>query len=115
MPISGEIMPNETERRTAKRFTMSLGLSVRSNGPEGIVERPGKTRDVGFRGLYFTTDAEYEVGSEIEFILTLPKEITQAGDVNIRCRGRVVRTEPGNSHQGIAARIERYEFLPESV
>ena len=55
---------------------------------------------MGFRGLYFTTDADYELGSEIEFILTLPKEITQAGDVNIRCRGRVVRTEPGNSHRG---------------
>src|SRR5579862_9248950 len=107
-------MPNETERRTAKRFTMSLGLSVRSNGPEGIVERPGKTRDVGFRGLYFMTDAEYEVGSEIEFILTLPKEITQSSDVNIRCRGRVLRVEPYNGNHGVAARIERYEFLPET-
>jgi hypothetical protein len=109
------MMPNETERRTSQRFTMSLALKVRSNGPDGLVEQPGQTRDVGFRGLYFTTNAVYEIGSEIEFILTLPKEVTQAGDVNIRCRGRVLRTEPGEGNRGVAARIERYEFLPENV
>lgn len=108
-------MPNEIERRTSRRFTMSLALKVRSEGPQGIVEQPGMTRDVGFRGLYFVTDAEYQVGSEIEFILTLPKEVTKAGDVNIRCRGRVVRIEPYNENRGIAARIERYEFLPETA
>jgi hypothetical protein len=108
-------MPNESERRTSQRFNMSLALKVRSNGPEGMVEQAGQTRDVGFRGLYFMTNAEYELGSEIEFILTLPKEITQSGDVNIRCRGRVVRTEPGSDNRGVAARIERYEFLPENA
>jgi hypothetical protein len=108
-------MPNESERRTSQRFTMSLALKVRSNGPLGMVEQPGQTRDVGFRGLYFTTNADYELGSEIEFILTLPKEVTQSGDVNIRCRGRVVRTEPGSDNRGVAARIERYEFLPENA
>jgi hypothetical protein len=108
-------MPNEIERRTSQRFTMSLALTVRSNDPYGVLEEPGQTRDVGFRGLYFTTHAEYQVGSEIEFILTLPKEVTQGGGVNIRCRGRVVRIEPGNGNRGVAARIERYEFLPENV
>ena len=108
-------MSNGIERRTSRRFTMSLGVTVRSSSPQGVVEQPGRTRDVGFRGLYFMTNAEYEIGSEIEFILTLPKEVTQAGDVNIRCVGHVVRTEPGNDSRGIAARIERYEFLPESV
>jgi hypothetical protein len=108
-------MANETERRTSRRFTMALAVKVRSNGPEGIVEQPGRTRDVGFRGLYFTTDADYQLDSEIEFVLTLPKEVTQANDVNIRCRGRVVRIEPYNNTRGIAARIERYEFLPENA
>jgi hypothetical protein len=106
-------MGNESERRASRRFTMSLPLTLRSEGPEGVVERLGQTRDVSFRGLYFTTDALYEAGSKIEFILTLPKEITQAGDVNIRCRGQVVRVEPRNGGRGIAAKIERYEFLPQ--
>jgi hypothetical protein len=107
-------MSSEIERRTSRRFGMSLALTVRSSGPDGSIEQKGRTRDVGFRGLYFVTDANYEVGTEIEFILTLPKEITQASDVNIRCRGRVLRVEPYDGNRGVAARIERYEFLPEN-
>ena len=101
-----------TERRAQRRFTMSLPLMVRSNGPTGLVERAAQTRDISFRGLYFIADAEYEPGIPIEFVLTLPKEITQAGDVSIRCYGQVVRVEPQDSKSGVAARIERYEFLP---
>ena len=91
---------------------MTLPLTVRANGPSGAIEQKGQTRDVSFRGLYFLTEAKLEPGSEIEFILTLPKEITLAGDVHIRCYGQVVRVEPQNGTRGIAARIERYEFLP---
>jgi hypothetical protein len=75
-------------------------------------ERKARTRDVSFRGLYFLSDEDYQVGSPIELILTLPKEITMAGDVHIRCFARVVRVEQRPESQGIAARIERYEFLP---
>jgi hypothetical protein len=35
-----------------------------------------------------------------------------AGDVQIRCTGEVVRVEEHNGRHGIAARIEKYEFLP---
>ncbi len=94
---------------------MTLPLTVRSSGPSGSSERQGQTRDVSFRGLYFLIDADYEAGSPIEFILTLPREITMAGDVHIRCFAEVIRTEPHNGRRGIAARIDRYEFLPASA
>lgn len=105
-------MANSVERRAARRFTMALPLTVRTTGPNGTVEQRAQTRDVSFRGLYFLIEMRFDVGSEVEFVLTLPKEITQAGDVHIRCFGRVVRVEELNGHRGIAARIERYEFLP---
>ena len=111
-PSSGGEMANVTERRSSRRFTMALPLTVRSNGPAGLIERQGQTRDVSFRGLYFLADAEFQTGTEIEFVLTLPREITMAGDVNIRCYGQVVRVEHHDNRRGIAARIERYEFLP---
>lgn len=111
-PSSGGAMATGIERRVSRRFTMVLPLTVRSTGPNGAVERCGQTRDVSFRGLYFLIDANYDVGNEIEFVLTLPKEITQAGDVHIRCYGQVVRVDVLNGHRGVAARIERYEFLP---
>jgi hypothetical protein len=57
-------------------------------------------------------EADFAPGSQIEFILTLPREITMAGDVHIRCFAEIVRVEPQNERRGVAARIDRYEFLP---
>lgn len=93
---------------------MSLPVRVRRKGAKGG-ETLAQTRDVSFRGLYFLAEISLEKGSEIEFVLTLPKEVTLSGEVNIRCIGQVVRVEKHNSHRGIAARIDRYEFLPQTV
>jgi hypothetical protein len=90
---------------------MNLPLRVRPSSAKKT-ELSGYTRDVSFRGLYFMVDASFEAGNEIEFVLTLPKEVTLSGDVNIRCFGQVVRVEPLDKRRGVAARIERYEFLP---
>lgn len=105
-------MESFVERRAARRFSMALPLKVKFTSDSGTVERPGETRDVSFRGLYFMIDEKVDAGSLIEFVLTLPQQITLAGDVYIRCFARVVRVETRNSHRGVAARIERYEFLP---
>jgi hypothetical protein len=104
-------MPQSAERRASRRFTMTLPLTVRATGPGGV-DQQGQTRDVSFRGLYFLIEAEYAPGTPIEFILTLPREVTLAGDVHIRCFAEIVRVEPHNGRKGVAARIDRYEFLP---
>ena len=93
---------------------MTLPLTVRSTEPSGN-EQQGQTRDVSFRGLYFLVEADFAPGSRIEFILTLPREITMAGDVHIRCFAEIVRVEPNSGRRGVAARIDRYEFLPSAA
>jgi PilZ domain len=108
-------MENDVERRAARRFSMNLPVKVRFSAGDGVTERQGETRDVSFRGLYFMIEASLETGSSIEFVLTLPQQITLAGDVNIRCYAHVLRVEPRNGRRGVAARIERYEFLPASA
>jgi PilZ domain len=105
-------MHSDTERRAARRFTMSLPLTVRLASPEGSVDEPGETRDISFRGLFFSINKSVETGAAIEFVLTLPQQITNAGDVHIRCYAKVLRIESDNEGSGVAARIERYEFLP---
>jgi hypothetical protein len=112
---SGEKMADPTERRSSRRFTMALPLTIRLHHSSGALEKHGKTRDVSFRGLYFWTDEEFEADIPIEFVLTLPKEITRASDVKIRCFGRVIRVEPQQKSSGVAACIDRYEFLPAST
>jgi hypothetical protein len=105
-------MSDGADRREARRFTMSLPMRVMP--PEGLKkELSVQTRDVSYRGLYFLADAKFAIGSEIEFVITLPEQITQSGDVNIRCQGQIVRVEPSEDGRiGIAAKIARYEFLP---
>lgn len=103
---------NDSERRASRRFNMNLPLTIRfSNGPDRV-EQEARTRDVSFRGLYFTIETGFQPGMPVEFVLTLPKEVTMAGDVHIQCFGTVVRVEQHNDRKGIAARIDRYEFLP---
>jgi len=100
-------MGDLSDRREARRFAMNLGQDA--SGPE----LKANTRDVSYRGLYFHSDARFDNGSEIDFILTLPQQIISAGDVNIRCHGRIVRVESeANGRTGIAAKIEKYEFIP---
>lgn len=105
-------MDETQERRSARRFTMSLPVRVRYSSGNSVHEQAGETRDVSFRGLYFTMEEAPETDSPIEFVLTLPQQITLAGDVNIRCYARVLRVEQMNGRLGVAARIEKYEFLP---
>jgi hypothetical protein len=105
-------MSDGADRREARRFTMTLPLRVLPREAQGS-ELETHTRDVSYRGLYFVADTNFEIGGEIEFVLTLPQNVTQAGGVDIRCRGTIVRVESDpNGRRGIAAKIERYEFLP---
>jgi PilZ domain len=108
----GARMGDLSDRREARRFVMTLPVRVLGHGASSP-ELRANTRDVSYRGLYFLTEARFEDGSEIDFILTLPQQMISAGDVNIRCHGKVVRIEPtDNGKMGIAAKIERYEFVP---
>jgi hypothetical protein len=108
-------MTDGADRREARRFSMSLPMRVlpreaRSN------ELRANTRDVSYRGLYFLSETKFDVGNQIEFVLTLPQKVSPSGEVDIRCTGQVVRVEAGtNGTMGIAAKIERYEFLPASA
>ncbi|MFI5094246.1 MAG: PilZ domain-containing protein [Candidatus Acidiferrum sp.] len=105
-------MSDGADRREARRFNMTLPLRVLSHEPQGHA-LTAQTRDVSYRGLYFLAESNFDIGSEIEFVITLPEHVTQSNDVNIRCLGQIVRVEhTSNGRLGIAAKIERYEFMP---
>jgi PilZ domain len=105
-------MGDLSDRREARRFVLTLPVRVLAREVSGP-ELKAHTRDVSYRGLYFLAEATFEKGNEIDFILTLPQQVISAGDVNIRCHGRVVRVESSdNGKMGVAAKIERYEFVP---
>jgi PilZ domain len=106
-------MSTGADRREARRFTMTLPLRVLAGASHDSEVRTA-TRDVSYRGLYFLAEAKFESGSAIEFVITLPEDVT-GGDVKIRCQGEIVRVESaGDGRVGVAAKIEHYEFIPTS-
>jgi hypothetical protein len=104
-------MPDGADRREARRFNMTLPMRLLPRDSQSD-ELPAQIRDVSYRGLYFLAEASFKVGSTIDFVITLPQQVTRSSDVNIRCHGQVVRIEAThNGRTGVAAKIDRYEFL----
>ena len=103
------------ERRTARRYDLSLPVIIRMPVDKDTTSRSGKTRDISTRGVYFTIDQDLDTGAELDITLTLPSEVTRGSEVFIRAMGKVIRVdkkaENGSSRVGVAAVIERYEII----
>lgn len=104
-----------TERRTARRYDLSLPIIIRVPAERVSDSQPGKTRDISTRGLYFVVNQNLESGSQLDITLTLPGEMTHGSEVFIRALGKVVRVErkmqDGDTWMGVAAVIERYDIV----
>jgi hypothetical protein len=100
-----------TERRTARRYELSLPVIVRTPVQDVAQPRNGQTRDISTRGVYFTLDEDLSAGAELDFMLTLPAEITHGTEVFIRAHGKVVRVDRENHRVGVAAVIEKYDII----
>ncbi len=106
-----------SEARTGKRFPLQLPIKIHREDAVGDASI-GMTGNLSAAGVYIRADAALEVGSPVEFEITLPPEVTGGKeDVVIQCRGRVVRTDepnasagPGDS-RGVACVIDSYEFV----
>lgn len=104
-----------TERRTARRYDLTLPVSIRFAAERIVSRQEGRTRDISTRGLFFVIDRDMDAGSDLDITLTLPAEITNGTDVFVRAQGKVVRVErrveEGEPRMGVAAVIERYDII----
>ncbi len=107
-----------SEQRTGKRFPVELPIKIHKAEEAG--ELVGVTGDLSAAGVYIRADGSLEVGSNVEFEITLPPEVTGAKEsVTVQCRGRVVRTdEPAGASsaesRGVACVIDSYDFVRHS-
>jgi hypothetical protein len=101
------------EQRRSQRFQLNLPLTL--VGP-GEVKKVAETRNVSSTGVFFVTAGKAEPGTLLEFLITLPEEISMAGPVRLLCKGKITRVEQQQDDLvGVAATIERYEFVRESL
>ena len=101
---------SQPEKRSVRRFPMNLPIKL-SNAHGANGELHGYTRDVSSRGAFMLIDSEFTEGTMVDFLMTLPAEITLAEPIRVRCQGRVLRVERRAQDAGIAVVIEKYDFV----
>ena len=108
--------PVGEEARTGKRFPLELPIKIHKGETGGDAE--GVTGNLSAAGVYIRADASMEIGSPVEFEITLPPEMTGGTEnVTLQCKGRVVRADPtgsGGEGRGVACVIDSYEFVRNS-
>src|ERR1700722_2295856 len=104
-----------TERRTARRYDLSLPIIIRISAERQDDSQEGKTRDISTRGLYFVIEQDLGAGSGQDITLSLPAESPHGTELFVRPLGKVVRVERrmegGTARMGVAAVIERYDII----
>jgi len=95
---------------------MTFPMSVKIEETAGE-ENPVLTRNISSSGVYFEFRSPIDIGTRLDFVLTLPEQITKGSAVQIKCVGKVARVDRSSADAesiGVAVTIERYEFLRES-
>ena len=83
------------QRRRQQRVPSAISFTL-EDGSGAI------TRDLSPSGIYFETDGDLELGSDIQFALTFDNP---SGDLLFHCVARVVRIRPENGRLGVGAEI----------
>ncbi len=104
-----------TERRTVRRYELSLPVKIRIPAQSDAVTYDGKTRDMSTRGVHFIIENDLKVGVELDLTVTLPVEITGGAEVFLRTKSTVIRVEnssaDGERRVDVAALFKKYDFV----
>jgi hypothetical protein len=95
------------DMQSAPRFPIKLPISVKSKSGASATE----TQNISANGVLFQLDSEMPVGSLVNFTISLPADVVGApADVQLDCRGRVVRSFEEDGRRGVGVVIDEYRF-----
>jgi hypothetical protein len=95
------------DMQSAMRFPIKLPIAVKSQSGESRTE----SQNISANGVLFQMDSDIPVGSMVDFTISLPAEIVGAqADVQLDCRGRVVRSSDDGGRRGVGVVIDEYRF-----
>jgi hypothetical protein len=93
--------------QSAPRFPLHLSASVKSQGGRYTAE----TENISANGVLLAMDNDVPVGSMVDFTIMLPGEVLGTRrNVQIDCRGRVVRSFEDRGRRGVGVVIDEYHF-----
>ncbi len=103
-----------SDQRKSKRFDLRLPIRLVREGNRRLDE-VGETMNLSSGGVLFRSHAELEVGSPIEYLITLQPG-GRENAIQIHCVGKVVRRHHAGGDEkeegiAMAATLERYEFV----
>ena len=103
------------ERRATSRYNLAVLVEIRVAANLAAVGTIlVETQDVSTHGFYFNIAQKFTVGTQFDFSITLPTEITGTTPLNISGKARAVRVkETGENHPGhlgVGALIESYQI-----
>ncbi len=96
----------------APRFPIKLPVALKSAANHGGVGRKtAETENISANGVLFRMDADVPIGTAVDFTISLPADVVGAeADVQVDCRGRVVRSFADGSRRGVGVVIDEYRF-----
>ncbi|MGA9526494.1 MAG: PilZ domain-containing protein [Terriglobales bacterium] len=93
--------------QSAPRFPIKLPVAMKSGLRASTIE----TENISANGVLFRMDADIPVGSAVDFTISLPAQVVGAqADVQVDCRGRVVRCFSDGGQRGVGVVIDEYRF-----
>jgi hypothetical protein len=114
---AGKIRRGYTDVQAAPRFPIKLPVAFKAGGKgyaDASPEGSGKTietENISANGVLFRMDADVPVGSAVDFTISLPADVVGApADVQVDCRGRVVRSFEDGDRRGVGVVIDEYRF-----
>lgn len=107
VPGVGNSRRGYADVQSAPRFPIKLPVAFKSGVRSSTIE----TENISANGVLFRVDADIPVGSAVDFTISLPAQIVGAqADVQVDCRGRVVRSFSDGGQCGVGVVIDEYRF-----
>jgi hypothetical protein len=95
------------DMQSAVRFPIKLPVSLKSKSGGNLAE----TQNISANGVLFQVDSEMPIGSPVDFTISLPADVVGAeADVQLDCRGRVVRNFEEDGRRAVGVVIDEYRF-----
>jgi PilZ domain len=100
-----------TDVQGAPRFPIKLPVALKSAVNLSDAGKTVETENISANGVLFRMDADVPVGSAVDFTISLPADVVGAeADVQVDCRGRVVRSFADGGRRGVGVVIDEYRF-----
>ena len=84
---------NSRERRVDTRVNIRVPLRFRALNNPGAVELTAESENISHRGLYFSTNYPFKVGTPVEVHMKMPLELVGQASSEVKCIARVVHIQ----------------------